>query len=75
METIDKLDIQNLSAKKIALLAKEGYSIDSIIEQYKEYIFEKHKDKSNAIKWACYAGTLEALLSLTLLSLGNDTRF
>jgi hypothetical protein len=75
METTEKLNLQNLSVNDMKKLVKDGYSIDSLFSQYKDYIFEKHKDESLAIKWACLAGLYEGIVSIMLKnSIEDDTR-
>lgn len=75
METTEKLDLKNLSVNDMKKLVKNGYSIDSLLTQYKDYIFEKHKDESLAIKWASLAGRFEGIVSVMLInSLEDDTR-
>jgi hypothetical protein len=76
METnTEKVDLEKLSSIDIIELTKNGYSVNHLLQQYKDYVFEKHKDSSLAVKWACYAGTLEGILNITLNILKNDTRF
>lgn len=66
METTEKLDLKNLSVNDMKKLVKNGYSMDLLFSQYKDYIFEKHKDESLAIKWACLAGLYEGIVSILL---------
>ena len=76
METIQKLDLETLTIAKMQKLVKEGYSIDDLLKQYKDDIFEKNKEESLAIKWACLAGRLEGILTIMLInSINDDTRF
>lgn len=75
MEATEKLNLQNLSVNDMKKLVKDGYSMDSLFAQYKDYIFEKHKDESLAIKWACLAGLYEGIVSIMLKnSIEDDTR-
>lgn len=75
METYtENVDFEKLSTIDLLDLIKNGASINSILEKYKNHVFEKHKDSDLVVKWAAYAGHVEAMLHITFNALKNDKR-
>lgn len=74
METTKKLDIEKTSVRDFKSLVESGMTIDQILSQYKEYVFEKHKEEGSALKWACLAGTFEGIITVMIKNSIEDDR-